>query len=101
MAPVTRQPQARQDHDGHEDNGQHGAARQDPAHAFDFGLGVAVEGDGDFIIEFLDLWEQISKRGEIGERLNRGTRRRLGGVGQGLRHSPYSAAPSAHPSFGH
>lgn len=32
------------------------ATREDPAQAFDFAAGIGVERDGDFVVEFLDLF---------------------------------------------
>lgn len=56
MTSITRVPQTREHDHGHEHDGENGTPGKDPANTFDFGFGVGVEGDGDFVVDFLDLW---------------------------------------------
>jgi hypothetical protein len=56
VALVTCISKAGENHECHEQDAHDGAAREHPAESFDFGFAVAVEEDGDFVVEFLDLW---------------------------------------------
>lgn len=99
MAAIAGEPQAREHHDGHEDDGERGTTGDDPAHALDLGLGVGVEGDSNFIVEFLDLG--AAGRVSVRDLDPEAGYRRETGEGARLQHSPYSSAPSEPPSCDH
>ena len=48
-------PQRDEEHEGRDADGNGSASREYPAESFDFGAGVRVQGDCDFVVEFLDL----------------------------------------------
>lgn len=50
----TRKQSGKIQHTGHAHNRQGGPAGQDPAQALDLALGIGIERDGDFVVEFLD-----------------------------------------------
>lgn len=51
-----------QNHECHEEDAHDGASSEHPSKTFDFRFAVAVEEDGDFVVEFLDLWEVSNGR---------------------------------------